>query len=102
MKALRNQPPALYSLTASLLRPCHPLNLSHMTAPGLRPFHTLQACVKVPNPAGSGPMGRNSAMLKVESIGDATIAKLQRKLISIVARRTTIEPVFICKPHHTI
>ena len=41
-------------------------------------------------------------MLKVESIGDATIAKLQRKLISIAARRTTIEPVFICKPHHTI
>ena len=38
MKALRDKPPTLYSPTVSLLRLCHPLNLSHMTAPGLRPL----------------------------------------------------------------
>src|SRR2546429_9966498 len=94
MKALRNQPPTLYSPTANLLRLCHPLNLSHMTAPGLRPFHTLHPCVKVPNPPGSGPMGRNFGMLKVESIGDATFANLQRRLRSTAARRIPIELVF--------
>src|SRR5271168_2032144 len=72
------------------------------TAPGLRPFHTLQPCVKVPNLLRSGPMGRNSAMLKAESIGDVIIAKLRRRLTSIAVRRTTIEPIFICKPHHII
>ena len=46
----------------------------------LRPFHTLQAYVKVPNPPGSGPMGMNFEMQKVESIGGAIIAKLQRRL----------------------
>jgi hypothetical protein len=45
-------------------------------------------------------MGRNSAMLKAESIGDVIIAKLRRRLTSIAVRRTTIEPIFICKPHH--
>src|SRR5947208_11386455 len=75
MEALPSQPLILYSPTASLPRPCHPPNLSHMTAPGLRPFHTLHPCVKVPNLLGSGPMGRNSAMLKAESIGDVTRPK---------------------------
>src|SRR5271163_1758804 len=99
MEALPSQPLILYSPTASLLRPYHPPNLSHMTAPGLRPFHTLQACVRVPNPPGSGPMGMNFEMQKVESIGGAIIAKLQRRLRLIAGRRTTIEPIFICKPH---
>src|SRR2546423_9597475 len=46
--------------------------------------------------------GRNFATLKVESIGDATFAKLQRRLRSTAAHRTPIELVFICKLHHII
>jgi hypothetical protein len=47
-------------------------------------------------------MGRNFAILKVESIGDITFAKLLRRLRSIAARRTLIELAFIYKPHHII
>jgi hypothetical protein len=47
-------------------------------------------------------MGRNFAMLKAESIGDAIFAKLQRRLISTAARRIPIELVFICKLDHII
>jgi hypothetical protein len=35
-------------------------------------------------------MGRNFGMLKVESIGDVTFAKLQRRLRSIAARRIPV------------
>jgi hypothetical protein len=47
-------------------------------------------------------MGRNFAILKVESIRDATFAKLPRRLRSTAARRTPIELAFIYKPHHII